>query len=112
MAPTSTVIDEYRADLAQACRRFGVQRLELFGSAARGDFDPAKSDYDFIVRFADRTPGTYADRFFDFAVTVERLLGGRVDLLTERSIRNPYLQRQIEAERVVVYDERGQKEAV
>src|SRR5436309_10228253 len=107
----SSVFDKNKSRLAEECRRFGVRRLEVFGSAARGDFDPAKSDFDFIVSFADKTPGTYADRYFDFATAVERLLGRKIDLLTERCIRNPYFRREIEAARQIVYDERGQEAA-
>lgn len=106
----SPVIDEHRRSLAEQCQRFGVRRLEVFGSAARADFDPAKSDFDFIVSFADKTPGTYADRYLDFAAAVERLLGCKIDLLTERCIRNPYFRSEVEAERRIVYDERDQEE--
>ncbi|CAN5499296.1 hypothetical protein BH18VER2_BH18VER2_16370 [soil metagenome] len=103
----SSVLEENKGRLAEECRRFGVQRLEVFGSAARGNFDPAKSDFDFIVSFADKTPGTYADRYFDFAVAVEGLLGRKVDLLTERCIRNPYFRREVDAARQIVYDQRS-----
>lgn len=103
------MIDEHKYSLAEQCRRFGVRRLEVFGSATRGDFDSARSDFDFIVSFADKTPGTYADRYLDFAAAVERLLGRKIDLLTERCIRNPYFRREVEAERQIVYDERGQE---
>ncbi len=35
---------------AAVCRRHRVERLEVFGSTARGtDFDPDKSDVDFLV---------------------------------------------------------------
>lgn len=105
------IIDEHRRSLAEQCRRFGVRRLEVFGSATRGDFDPTKSDFDFIVSFSDRTPGTYADRYLDFAAAVERLLGRKIDLLTERSIRNPYFRSEVEAARQIVYDERDQEAA-
>jgi uncharacterized protein len=105
----SSVLDKNKGRLAEECRRFGVRRLEVFGSAARGDFDPEKSDFDFIVSFADKTPGTYADRYFDFAAAVERLLGRKIDLLTERCIRNPYFRREVEAARQIVYDERSQE---
>ena len=105
------VIDEHRRSLAEQCLRFGVRRLEVFGSAGRGDFDPAKSDFDFIVSFADRTPGTYADRYLDFADALERLLGHKVDLLTERCIRNPYFRREVEAVRQVIYDQPSEKTA-
>jgi len=111
MNRTSSVIDDFRGGLAEQCRRFGVRRLEVFGSAVRGDFDAAKSDVDFIVSFADKTPGTYADRYLDFAAAIEQLLGRKIDLLTERCIRNPYFRSEVEGARQIVYDERGQEAA-
>jgi uncharacterized protein len=105
----SSILEKHKDRLAEECQRFGVRRLEVFGSAARGDFDPAKSDFDFIVSFADKTPGTYADRYFDFATAVERLLGRKIDLLTERCVRNPYFRREVETARQIVYDERSQE---
>lgn len=107
----SPLLDEHRRGVEEQCRRFGVRRLEAFGSATRGDFDPATSDFDFIVSFADRNPGTYADRYLDFDVALEQVLGRKVDLLTERSIRNPYFRQEIESARRVLYDERGQEAA-
>ena len=106
-----SVLEKNKRKLAEVCRRFAVRRLEVFGSAVREDFDPAKSDFDFIVSFADKTPGTYADRYFDFAAAIEKLLGRRIDLLTERSIRNPYFRREVEGARQIVYDERSQEAA-
>jgi len=111
MNRTSSVLDHFRGSLAEQCKRFGVRRLEVFGSATRGDFDPEKSDVDFIVSFADKTPGTYADRYLDFAAAIEQLLGRKIDLLTERCIRNPYFRSEVEAARQIVYDERGQEAA-
>jgi predicted nucleotidyltransferase len=111
MNHTSSIIDDVKGSLAEQCRRFGVRRLEVFGSAVRGDFDPGNSDVDFIVSFADKTPGTYADRYLDFAAAIEQLLGRKIDLLTERCIRNPYFRREVEAARQIVYDERGQETA-
>ena len=45
------LIEQHRPDLADLCRRFGVHRLEVFGSAADGQFDPTRSDIDFLVEF-------------------------------------------------------------
>ena len=40
----------HRDTLVALCRRHGVARLDVFGSAARGvDFDPARSDVDLLV---------------------------------------------------------------
>jgi predicted nucleotidyltransferase len=52
--------------LRDLCDRYGVDRLEVFGSAAKGFFDPASSDLDFIVRMADQLGKGYARRFCSF----------------------------------------------
>jgi predicted nucleotidyltransferase len=64
----------------------GSERLRLFDPAARAErFDPVTSDFDFVVRFADKSPG-YASRYLDFAEALEELFGREVDLVTERSV--------------------------
>ena len=100
------LVDRHKEEIAALCRRFGVRRLDLFGSAATGSFDDDTSDLDFVATFADtRTPG-YADRYLGFAEALEELFGRSVDLVTERSIQNPYFRRAVEAARQPVYDER------
>ena len=49
-------IELRREELQVLCRRFHVRRLDLFGSAARGDFDPEHSDFDFVVEFDRSAP--------------------------------------------------------
>lgn len=93
-------------ELAELCRRFEVEKLYAFGSAVSGRFNAETSDMDFMVRMGNRQPtGAYANRYLNLAESLERLLGRRVDLVTEESIRNPYLQREIEATRRLVYEE-------
>ena len=72
-------------DLAALCRSYGVTRLEVFGSAARGsDFDPAKSDADFLVAFAEEDGLSALDQVFGFAEALEDILGRPVDLVESR----------------------------
>lgn len=97
----------HREAISDACRRFGVERLEVFGSAADGRFDVARSDVDFIVRLAkDAAPGqgSLGRRFVALADTLEGVLGHRVDLMSDKVIDNPYLRRAVEASRTVIYD--------
>lgn len=89
--------------IATLCQRHGVQRLDLFGSATSEAFDPDTSDFDFVVDFADRSPG-YARRYLSFADSLESLLGRRIDLLTERSIKNPYLRYSVDSTKVTIYE--------
>jgi hypothetical protein len=54
MGMMRAMLDAYRDQLRELCRMYGVRRLGLFGSAARADFDPAASDYDFFVDFGNQ----------------------------------------------------------
>ena len=57
------LIEEHRAELAELCRRHHVLRLSLFGSSTRDDFDPQRSDLDFLVNFEALSPGEHADAY-------------------------------------------------
>ena len=98
------LIEEQKQGLADLCRRHAVRRLDLFGSAARGDFQPGRSDLDFVVQFARTGYAGYADAFLEFAEGLERLFGRKVDLLTERMIRNRHFLEAVESTREVVYE--------
>jgi len=60
------LLEQHRDQLSALCRQYGVRRLDVFGSAANGRFDPARSDLDFLVEFNDFTYHNAADRYFDF----------------------------------------------
>jgi len=105
------LIEHAKDDIAALCRRYRVVRLDLFGSAATGAFREDGSDLDFVVAFADTRAPDYADRYLDLAESLEALLGRKVDLVTERSIRNPYFRRAVEATRQPVYERRDQEAA-
>ena len=85
--------------LAGLCRRFHVRRLDLFGSAADGRFDPARSDLDFLASFGELPGAAYADAYFGLHEGLVALFGRAVDLMTEPALQNPFLRRQIEARR-------------
>ncbi len=97
------IVEGRLSAIVELCRRFGVQRLDLFGSAAIGRFDPQCSDLDFLVAFEELPKGAYTTRYFDFREGLERLFDRKVDLLTEPGLKNPYLRRQIESEKRSIY---------
>lgn len=59
-----TLIEKNRPEVAELCSRFGVQNLEVFGSAADGPFDPSRSDIDFLVEFSPEDAGSLFHRYF------------------------------------------------
>ena len=101
------VVSQHLAEIAALCRQFGVRRLDLFGSAATGAFDPATSDLDFVAIFADTHASNYGERYLDFADSLEALFGRPVDVVTENMIRNPHFRQSVDATRQPVYDDRS-----
>ncbi|HXW40166.1 MAG TPA: nucleotidyltransferase domain-containing protein [Xanthobacteraceae bacterium] len=96
-------ISTHREELQALCRRFHVRRLDVFGSAARGDFEPARSDLDFLVEFQPLQPGAYVDAFFGLKEGLEELFGRPVDLISAAAIRNPYFRASVERTRAPLY---------
>jgi uncharacterized protein len=79
-------IAEKRDALAAICRRYGVERLEVFGSAARGgNFDRSRSDADFLVTFKPAARNDLS-AFTDLKEALEKLLGRRVDLVEREAV--------------------------
>ena len=98
-------IESRKADIAEICRRYGVRRLDLFGSAARGtDFDPASSDVDFLVDFQRPLPRNMLRRFLGLKSDPAEALGRDVDLSSMGAIRNKRLQAHIDRSRETVHD--------
>ena len=75
----------------------------LFGSAAKGAFDPASSDLDFLVEF-DQPIGMNAfHQFIDLKLDLEDLFGRHVDLLTWRAVKDPFFRQRAEETAVELY---------
>jgi predicted nucleotidyltransferase len=91
-----SMIEAKRPEIAALCRRFQVRRLEVFGSAARGnDFDPGRSDADFLVEFEPESGLPPLEQYVGLAAALEALLGRPVDLVEREAIEDSrnYLRR-------------------
>jgi uncharacterized protein len=87
------VLQTLRAAKPVLAERYGVTRLALFGSTARGEARP-DSDVDIVVGFDG--PATSA-RYFGVQFYLEDQLGRAVDLVTEKALRaelKPYIERE------------------
>jgi len=96
-------IEDHRQALEELCRKHRVRRLEVFGSAADGTFDPDRSDLDFLVEFMPLEPAELANEYFDLLTALEQLFKRDIDLLTPKAIRNPYFLRDVNRTRRLVY---------
>jgi hypothetical protein len=97
------LIEQHRQQIDELCRRHQVKRLELFGSAARGNFEPGKSDLDFLVEFVSYESPTIADDWFGLQEELELLLGYKIDMTSARSPQNSYFMESINRDRVTLY---------
>lgn len=77
--------------IAPACKRHGVERLRVFGSALTERFDPEVSDIDFLVDFAPGNADLF-HQYFDLKSELERITGRPVDLVDASAVRNPYFK--------------------
>jgi predicted nucleotidyltransferase len=92
------------AQVTALCRKHRVRRLALFGSGAKGQFDPTTSDVDLLVEFEPMTPSEHADSYFGLIEDLERLLDAPVDLVENAPIKNPYFRQAVEATQVVLFE--------
>lgn len=97
------VVESKRAQVAELCRQRRVKRLELFGSAARDDFDEAHSDIDFLVELDNDPQVSPLDAHFGLKDALEAMFGRPVDLVSMGSVVNPYVMAAIERDRHVIY---------
>lgn len=93
-------LSRFRKQIQQVGRELSLRRLDLIGSAARGDFSE-KSDIDVLVTFA--TDENLFERYFALKARLEEIFGRKVDIVEERAIRNPFFKRAIEKDRVNLY---------
>ena len=86
--------------IKRAAAAHHVKRLELFGSAARGE---TPKDYDFLVVFEPLPPLEHGRAYFALLEELQGMLDKPVDLIEVEALKNPYFLRGIEADRMLVY---------
>lgn len=95
-------LEASRAPVAALCQRFGVQRLDVFGSVQTDAFNAEKSDLDFLVEF-DADSSRLFDRYFGLKEALEAHFGRKVDLVTGGALRNPYFIEAVNKTRETLY---------
>jgi predicted nucleotidyltransferase len=97
------LLEDKRAQIEELCRQFRVRRLDVFGSAIRDDFDPGRSDVDFLVEFEPDPDLNTFHAYMDLREALSSLLERPVDLVMAGAVRNRYIKAAIEATREPVY---------
>jgi predicted nucleotidyltransferase len=97
-AATPYTVEKIREIVSPIARRFDVQRMWLFGSYARGDFD-LDSDLDFRVDM-DKECGFF--KLGSFYAELEEALGMKIDLLTTGGMNDEFLK-QVANDEIIIY---------
>ncbi len=84
------------------CLSHNVKSLYAFGSVCTDTFNK-ESDVDLLISFNPMEYGQYADTYFQLADKFEELLQRPVDLVTEKSLSNPYFIQSINQTKILIY---------
>ena len=100
----TTLIEERLGAIETACKRHGVARLHVFGSALRDDSSPeGYSDVDLLVEFEPMEPYARVDAYFELLGELRTILSVEVDLVVAGAVKNRYIAQDIERTKQMLY---------
>ncbi|WP_075602361.1 nucleotidyltransferase family protein [Saccharicrinis aurantiacus] len=98
------ILVEHITDLKKLCKTFKIKRLHAFGSVVEGNFTQ-DSDIDLLIAFSDELSiEEYADNYFALHYKLKDLLKREIDLVTERTLSNPYFIESINETKELIYE--------
>lgn len=95
-------LSKHLSQITQLCIHNRVRTLFAFGSVVTNNFNP-ESDIDLIVDIDSNDPLEYSENYFNLKLQLEKLLNRHIDLLENKSIKNPYLRKEIDQTKILVY---------
>ncbi|MDF1560845.1 MAG: nucleotidyltransferase domain-containing protein [Bacteroidales bacterium] len=95
-------------DIIALCEKLNVEKLWIFGSVVSDHFS-SQSDIDFLVSFQQLEIEDYAENYFLLAENLEQIFNREIDLVTVKSLSNPYFVEEVETNKQLVYDRQNQK---
>ena len=98
------ILEKRREDIKWMCQNFKVKRLYAFGSVVSDKFRK-DSDIDFLFSFADNlTVEEYTNNYFSLHYRLREIFHREIDLVTERTLSNPYLIDSINESKELIYE--------
>lgn len=99
----NSIIKNNKASIDKLCKENRVEKLYVFGSVLNETFDE-NSDIDFLVTFNDNIPLLeFGDNYFELLFAFEELFNKKIDLITERSLSNPYFIKELDDTKKMIY---------
>jgi predicted nucleotidyltransferase len=98
------IIEMRKEDLRNLCKELRIKRLYAFGSVVSGNFND-RSDIDFLLSFNDNlTIEEYTNNYFKLQYKLRELFNRDIDVVTERTLSNPYFIESINESKELIYE--------
>jgi len=97
------IIEDNLVNIKALCQKHNVKSLFAFGSVCTDNFND-QSDIDLLISFNSMDYGEYADTYFLLADKFEELFNRQVDLITDKSLSNPYFINSLNRTKTLIYE--------
>jgi len=95
-------LDNYTVSLRNLCQQNKVKSLYVFGSVLTDKFND-NSDIDLVVDIDSNDPFDYADNYFNLKFALQELFKRPIDLLENKAISNPFIRKNIDSSKYLIY---------
>ena len=100
----SAILEENKQHLIRLCKSLKIKSLYAFGSVVSDDFSE-NSDLDFLISFSDDISiDEYSENYFQLHYKLRELFNREVDVVTEKSLSNPYFIENLNSSKVLIYE--------
>ncbi|MCM4158227.1 nucleotidyltransferase domain-containing protein [Gramella sp. AN32] len=96
-------------DFTTLCKLYNVKNLYAFGSSTTDQFDEDLSDIDLLIEIDENDPLERGEKLLAIWDKLEEFFQRKVDLLTQSSLKNPILRKNIDATKILIYDGKRQE---
>lgn len=99
------IVENNIPTIIELCKKHNLKSLYLFGSATNAKYFNEESDVDFLYEYDKGKIAEldYADNYFDFLFSLQNILKRNIDLMPKEKLKNPYLLKQIDSEKIKIY---------
>ena len=99
------IVENNIPTIIELCKKHKIKSLYLFGSATDSKYFNEESDVDFLYEYDKGKIAEleYADNYFDFLFSLQNILKRNIDLMPNEKLKNPYLLKQINSEKIKIY---------
>ena len=98
------LLEKRKSELIAICQALSIKRLYAFGSVVSEKFRD-DSDIDFLISFSDNlTVDEYTKNYFTLQYKLRELFKRKIDIVTERTLSNPYFIESINESKQLIYE--------